>query len=404
LLPIGILLTLLGCGRIHFDPGATDADGGSDARADADGGLPPRTPTISLTAGGDHGCVLAAGDVFCWGANAEGQLGDGTTENSGTPIRVVGLAAASVTQVSAGHSHTCAVSAGDAYCWGSGLSGELGDGAERTSSSPVMVVGLPAGRVTRVDAGRHFSCAVADGQAFCWGDNSSGRLGIGSDAPNATTATRIADWDGGVSYVFAGGDHAVAIVDGAVFTWGHDDSGALGAGADLGESSVPVAVAGLDAGATRASMGGFTGCALVSGAVWCWGTGGVGELGNGETSSSNTPVMVSGMESGVTHMEVSGGPIDGDAACAVRAGALHCWGNGGLGRLGNGSMNPSATPLEVAGLPAPAYASAGGFAHTCAVLENDAVFCWGAGSAGQLGNGEAADSFTPVQVAPVWVP
>jgi len=406
-------VVVLGCGRVEFEPLDADADGSLDADASdapsdvdaaADTGAPPPVPSIRVTAGGDHSCALVAGEVWCWGANDDGQLGDGTTTDRPSPVRAAGLPAGPVTQVSAGHFHTCAVTSGDAWCWGQGTTGALGDGTGRSSPSPVMVLDLPRGAVTRVSAGRVFTCAVADAQAYCWGSNGSGRLGTGTAAGSADTAQRITDWSTGVSYIFAGGDHAIAIVGGALFTWGHDDEGALGAGMDLGSSDVPVPVAGLDSGATEASMGGLSACALVSGAAWCWGTGGSGELGDGASVSSNTPVMATGMESDVTSLQMGGGPDDGDAPCAVQRRQLSCWGNNGSGRLGDGTTTDRSTPVAVLGLPAPPYAVEGGFFHTCTVLEDDRIFCWGAGARGQLGDGGGSDSLTPVAVTPSWMP
>ncbi len=133
-----------------------------------------------------HACVVAEGAVYCWGWNAFGQLGDGTVTSSSVPVAVDTsgvLADKAVTAVSTGSGHSCALADGAAYCWGYNSSGQLGDGMTTDSAVPVAVdtSGVLAGKtVTAVSIGGSHSCALADGAAYCWGYNDYGQLGDGT--------------------------------------------------------------------------------------------------------------------------------------------------------------------------------------------------------------------------------
>jgi alpha-tubulin suppressor-like RCC1 family protein len=141
-------------------------------------GLP--TDVKGLAAGGDHACaLLSSGGVKCWGANAYGQLGDGTTTIRHTPVTVSGLS--DVQAISAGGSHTCALlSSGGVVCWGTNGFGELGDGTTTDRHTPVAVSGLSSG-VDAIAAGSDYTCALLAAGGFkCWGSNTYGQLGNGS--------------------------------------------------------------------------------------------------------------------------------------------------------------------------------------------------------------------------------
>jgi alpha-tubulin suppressor-like RCC1 family protein len=156
--------------------------------------------TVSqISVGGQHSCaVSSAGAVYCWGYNGFGQVGNGTTANQSTPVAVGGaLAGVTVSQVSVGENHTCAVSAGALYCWGHNGSGQLGDGTLTSRPSPVAVAGgvLAGVTVTQVSAGSEYTCAAsAAGAGSCWGRNEFGQLGDGSttDRPRPVAVNVVA--------------------------------------------------------------------------------------------------------------------------------------------------------------------------------------------------------------------
>lgn len=151
----------------------------------------------------------------------------------------------------------------------------------------------------------------------------------------------------------------------------------------------------LEATITQVAAGGLHTCALTTaGAVKCWGSNGNGQLGNGSTTNSSTPVVVSGLGSGVAAIAAGG-----YHTCALTtAGALKCWGDNHIGQLGDGSTTNSTSPVSVSGLGSGVAAIAAGFDHTCALTTTDGVKCWGRNDVGQLGNGGTLDQYVPVSI------
>ncbi len=383
------------------------ADGGSQgdgALLDSESGV-PAVPDVLLGAGGLSTCAARRAAIWCWGDNASGQLGDGTTARRTAPVPVLALPGGDVTALGVGETHTCAVIGGDAYCWGAGGAGQLGDGRKADSTIPVKVTGLPAGKVTQVSCGTNFSCAVAAGGAYCWGTNGSGQVGnpVGSSVGTpVSVVTAAGSALTGVADVSSGEDHACALLaSGDIDCWGHNDNGTL-ASSTLAVNAVAtkaVKVEGLPGPAQKVAIAGWHGCAIVGGAVWCWGTGTAGELGNGGSASSATPVAAAGLSSSVTTLAIGGGSSDGDATCAVRSGTTMCWGNAQSGRLGDGQTSARGVPVAVMNLPVDVVTVAAAFDHACALRGTGEIRCWGQGKQGQLGDGAGVDRPAPVVVA-----
>ncbi len=185
----------------------------------------------AVSAGNAHTCaVTATATVACWGHNLSGQLGDGTISARTTPVLISGLGGNAVA-VSAGHSHTCALSdAGGVMCWGDNAYGQLGDGTTTDSSVPVTVEGLGGG-VTAISAGDYSTCALlAVGTVECWGMYVHGPISEGAFIIR-TEPARVSALGAGVLAISAGDYHSCALISGgSVMCWGYNSSGQLGNG------------------------------------------------------------------------------------------------------------------------------------------------------------------------------
>src|ERR1022692_139709 len=288
--------------------GGTVSNSSVPVAVNTSGVLADRTLT-QITADGYHTCVLdAVGAAYCWGDNGTGQLGDGGTAfDSSVPVAVdTGgvLAGRPLTQVTAGWYDTCALdAAGAAFCWGYNADGELGSGKASDSSVPVAVdtSGVLAGRaLTQVTAGWYSSCALdASGAAYCWGYNADGQLGDGkasdSSVPVAVDTSGVLAGQT-LTQVTAGWYSSCALdASGAAYCWGYNADGELGNGSTA-RSTVPVAVntSGVLAGRTltQVSAGTYSACAVdAAGAPYCWGANSWGQLGENAATQSLVPVL-----------------------------------------------------------------------------------------------------------------
>ena len=346
----------------------------------------------AIAAGLDHTCALMAnGTVQCWGTNADGQLGNGSFTDSSTPVAVSGLTR--VVAISSGGHASCALTSdGIAKCWGANSVGQLGNGTLRRSPVPVVVAGLTTA-VAIATADGHSCALLVNGTVRCWGYNSNGQLGNGT-TKNSATPILVKNLTGAIT-ITANGLHSCALlVDGTARCWGYNSSGQLGNGTAK-NSATPVVVKGLSSAVAIAAGADHT-CALMAGAaVKCWGYNGYGQLGTGTTKNSSIPVYVLGVTDAV------GLAAGGHDSCVVTAdGTTECWGANGVGQLGNGTVTNSGRPVAVSGLSTAggAVALATGGAHSCALLGDGSVNCWGDNSSGQLGNGSVIDSLTPFGV------
>ncbi len=362
------------------------------------------TGPVQIDAGAHHACVvLASGPLDCWGEGFYGDLGDGSLLDHALPTQVIGLPlpAGGVQSVTVGTVTGCAVtSALTAACWGQ----DVGDGSPLATIHPsaVPLPGLPASSVSQISAGFGACALTLQGglktSVFCWGDNSNGELGD-KTTTDRTVPVKVKGLSGAVA-VTIGGRHACALIrNGGAECWGANGNGQLGNGT-TSESHSPVPVTGLPANLAQIAAGGTHTCALrTDGTVWCWGSGGNGELGNGSTSDSSTPVMVTGLPS-VVQIAVGGNLLGGDSTCALTSsGAVFCWGKNANGELGNGTTTNSDVPVQVIGLPS-AVSVTQTAGTGCAVLVTGQVDCWGDNGVGELGDGVLGGmTTTPVMVS-----
>ena len=259
------------------------------------------------------------------------------------------------------------------------------------TSTPTAEISATPRVVEKISAGDAHTCAVVNGSARCWGNGGKGRLGTGNSS-NVSTPQQVNGLTSGVTQISANINHTCALANGAAKCWGFGEDGQRGDGLNTETETNPVQVSGLGSGVTQISAGGFHTCAVVEGRAMCWGNGGQGRLGSGSIAKRVTPFQVVGLTTRVT--QISAG---GFHSCAVVNGAAKCWGFGGNGRLGDGSGAQKLTPVQVMGLTRGVTQISVGDRHSCAVV-NGAAKCWGEGGNGRLGDDMTTQRNTPVQV------
>ena len=359
-------------------------DGGADASVDAS--LAGTLPVAEIAVGYNHACAIdVEGALYCWGANAFGQLGVGDQDPRITPARV-GVESDWLS-VAAGRLHSCAVRKGGAlYCWGGGAFGQVGQLQDNVLAP--SSVAAPSGAWRAVTAGQWHTCGLTDnGQAYCWGYNLLGRLGDGSGAGTEEDPEQRVDAPrlvaGGVEFkaVSAGDAHTCAIdEDDSAWCWGSGEEGRLGVAAPdtcmLADSDVSCALEPVALGDGRSyrviSAGGAHACAVeASGTLWCWGQGAYGQLGigdPGDPAERAAPVQVNGpyaaVATGASH------------TCALTSsGRTRCFGDGSNGQLG--SVDGIAVAPRAVDLDDSIVQVASGALGSCAVAETSLGYCWG---------------------------
>jgi alpha-tubulin suppressor-like RCC1 family protein len=263
-----------------------------------------------------------------------------------------------------------------------------------SSSTPVAVSGGLS--FAAIAVGDLYTCGVtSSGTAYCWGNNEAGQLGNGSIAHSTPAPVAVS---GGLTFtaLAAGSWHTCGLTgSGAAYCWGNNGWGRLGDGSTT-SSTTPVVVSGGLVFAALA-LGEYHTCGLVgSGAAYCWGSNSLGQLGNGSTTDASSPVPVSG---GLTFTAIAVGTYPGHTCALAGSGATYCWGYNGLGQLGNGAHTQRQPPSVVSGGIIFSALDAGQ-SHTCGLTSSGTVYCWGDNSSGQLGRGTFGYSAVPVAVVP----
>ncbi len=381
------LSVFAGCGaRTGLDVGndgaGVGASGGGGDGAGAGGSGVGGVEQMAL--GGGHTCVRTKqGDVFCWGRNANGQLGVMTFEGqSEVPVKVP--LPGKATLLAAGTYHTCAVTEdGALHCWGRGDDGQIGTGALEDALQPVTL-GIQG--VVRLALGEQHTCAVAArqgeiGDLYCWGSGGLGQTGVISQTLTVPFMLR-----GGVGEVAAGAFHTCFLdEDGLTLCMGSNTDGECGISGPVGMVVTPQKPEGLgERPATRVYAGGRSGCVETDGNLRCWGDNSTGQLGLGFASDSEL-----GTEVPLPAGELRGVALGTTHTCALLADAPFCWGDNFSGQLGvatPGIHEP--TPLGLLGV----RAIGAGSVHSCAYVSPSEIYCWGTNAFGQLGNGEASST------------
>ncbi len=378
-----------GAGTVSPQSSVTNATGRAATRWTLSGAGGPKTVQASAGAGvtgsvsasafiafatisgaGNSTCGIDEGGVlYCWGFNGDGQLGIGVDAAGAGPTYSVPQAVAPVTNqtfksLNGGRFHNCAVTfSHNGYCWGANSNGQLGVGSNTRSENVATLVSNAVPFAT-ISAGRIHSCGISiGGRAYCWGDNERGQLGGSIDTVANTFVPSSEPVE--VGTISDGGYHAMY----------------------PGQSVLDF---------QSITAGGVHACGVNrAGIAFCWGLGREGQRGDGSNSLSRSIPTVP---------VLSAAAFDSIAAgyahtCArTTSGAVHCWGDNSAGQLGNGGNANSNVPL-VAGGGLLFNSITAGYSHTCGLAAGGTAFCWGNNGRGQLGNGSTASQNLPVAVA-----
>jgi alpha-tubulin suppressor-like RCC1 family protein len=402
-------------------------------------GFGPWNITGSRIDGGrEFACaVVDDGTIQCWGDNTFGQLGNGSkgvsaqslvpVESSRSVITGV-MAGTTAVSLSAGRYHACALMGdGTVKCWGLNYDGQVGDGSNAaellTAVSVSGITGLtPEATAVDISAGSYHTCAaMANGTVRCWGHGQNGQLGdattVSKSTPTVVAGITGLSADTTAMSVTAGALHSCAVMgDRSLKCWGHNNPGQLGFGGFSLDKSSPIVVVDLPGLVASNSVVSATGgllfsCAQIAdGTAKCWGSNAYGESGFDPTtaSSSYSPLsagatVITGLSQSSTSIDVSSGRTH---SCALMAdGTVTCWGNNLYGQLGNGDTTSSFVPVR-AGASTISGVDAGSTAvevaatdyFSCALMADDSVKCWGRNDKGQIGDGTSTNALSPMDV------
>jgi alpha-tubulin suppressor-like RCC1 family protein/capsule polysaccharide export protein KpsE/RkpR len=361
---------------------------------------------VMVSSGADHTCALTdAGVAWCWGRGTAGELGNAALANSNVPVPVV--TPLRFRTLSAGQSHTCALTAdGAAYCWGWNAYFQRGNTTDTATALPVQVSGDH--RFAALDAGSNHTCALEDdGTAWCWGYNRYGQLGDGTTHTQGMPVPVVSGQR--FTAISAGGNHTCALGTNPagpnIFCWGFNSVGQVGAGSDTVIATSPVRTAGtvrLD----QVSAGLDHNCGLAGTALYCWGGNAHGQLADGTSFPEGLPGATSPVPS-PTRAEFLAVAAGAYGSCGIATdGRAWCWGRGGHGQLGNGNTTDHFFPQAVALQPRGSFAGdlltfrtlSPGNRHVCGSTGENVVYCWGSGDVGQLGRRAYHSALLPLRV------
>ncbi len=347
-----------------------------------------------ISAGFEHSLALMSdGTVKSWGYNEYGQLGDGTTTNSNTPITISGLN--NVIGISAGMwSSYALLSDGTIKSWGYNQHGELGDGTDIDKLTPVSVTGISTA-INISNGDSHAIALLSDGTVKAWGTNYEGELGDGTN--NGSLSPVIVSNLSNVIAIDSKGSHNLALLsDGTVKAWGYNEYGQLGNNSTISSSTI-VTVSNLSGVKKIACGPSQHSLALLNdGTVKAWGSNGKGQLGDETYNDKLTPVTVSGLSN---VKDISGGHEF--SLALLNNGTIKSWGDNSYGKLGVNSdditLVKTNIPLTVNAITTANSISAGTY-HALAILENGNIMSWGRNNNGQLGNNSTTDTISPINV------
>ena len=364
---------------------------------------PTATPTLTPTAtptATPTPTIDPSTNIWAWGRNSYNQLGDGTTSNRGIPIQITALSDKGITAIAASLNHSLAIdSDGEVWAWGLNNYGQLGDGTYTQRDIPVEITALSGKVITAIAASLNHSLAIdSDGEVWAWGRNFHGQLGDGTEI-NSCIPIQITALSGkGIIAIAAGGSQSMAIDSaGDVWAWGRNHLGQLGDGTYT-QRNTPVKINALfGKGIIAIATGENHSMAIdADGDVWAWGSKDYGQLGDGTTGYySHTPIQITALsDKGITAIAAGGS----HSMAIDSAGDVWAWGRNNIGQLGDGTYTQRNTPIQITALSDKGItAIAAGGSHSMAIDSNGDVWAWGLNDYGQLG-GPTTNGRIPTQI------
>ena len=394
----------------------------------------PVSATIVAT-GHSFSCASDSSTVWCWGENTFGQIGSPVLSESHVALQVLGLPLQGISAIATGDDFACAQGGNEVYCWGHNWTGALGDGTGLVMAphdttamvTPAMQVALGGAHscagtssgftcwdstfastdfsalsaISQVELGPWHGCAVANAAAYCWGYDYAGELGLGILVPNyMVNPVGVLHLDHNVAKISAGELHSCALVAGTTRCWGDNEYSQLGDGTTVSRPTEDVVV-GMDHDVSDITVGGYHSCAIQLSLLWCWGANWDGQLGDGSTDDQPSPVEVrSSPGNSIPLMGVTAVSTGYHHTCAIVDSGVMCWGGNYAGQLGDGTTVSRHAPVGVIGLGPGSGVDqvVAGDSHTCARV-NGGVQCWGLNAYGALGDNTTYNRALPVVVA-----
>ena len=382
------------------------------------------TAWSKLSVGASHSCAIRSSDsrMYCWGNNANGRLGDGTTTDRNSPTALNSTGGWNTTAWSnmAAGNHTCAIRSSDSlvYCWGYNVLAALGDGTTTGRTSPTALSstgGWNTTTWTKISAGYYHTCAIrsSDSYIFCWGDNTYNQIGDGTStrqstptALNSSGGWNTTAW----SQISNGQFHTCAIrsSDSQIFCWGNNSNSQIGNNTNTRTRTqiwLPTSGGWYNTQWSSVASGTTLSCAIRSSdsRIFCWGEGYSGALGSGSQTGQNIPTALTSTGSwDVTAWSQISALNTHVCAIQTSDSTIYCWGNNAGGKLGDGTTAAKTVPTALGGgFSATAWSSvSAGQNGTCAIRSSDSrIFCWGVNTYGQLGDGTLVNKNVPTALS-----
>ena len=362
----------------------------------------------SLSSTKNHACInQKSGQMLCWGDGLNGKLGTASASDESTPVPTSSSNAYNEIKdtysVVTATSHTCSLTnSGKVYCWGEGDDSRLGQGSTTDSNAPIKVL-FPEHRAVEMIATHdaHNCAIVDDGNVYCWGKNTDGQIGEGNQSTwfgNPTKVTGLGD--SMASAISVGDGFSCAVLDnGSTYCWGKNNLGQLGDGTntDSTQPGMPTMMPWSNSAVTISSGKSHSCAILVNGQVACWGWNSYGQLGDNTLVDRSTPVIAQ-LPSSKDAVMID---VGASHTCAVmNDGSMYCWGLNANGQLADGTTAFKKVPTQ-SQLPLgkSAVIVSAGESHTCVLTNDSAVYCVGSNSEGQLGDSTTIDRTSLVEVA-----